>query len=96
MSTFLPDDRTDPGKSAHAAARQLRALREKFGSWPLALAAYNAGERRVSRTLAARHAHDFAGVAAALPAETRMYVPEVCALIKVRTGVDPQNIPAPR
>ena len=96
LSTFLPDDRTDPEKSAHAAARSLRALREKFGSWPLAIAAYNAGEGRVGRALAARHAHDFAGVAEALPAGTRMYVPEVCAVIAVRTGVTPGEIPPPR
>ena len=96
LSTFLPDERTDPGKSAHAAARNLRALGEKFGSWPLALAAYNAGEGRVSRALAARHAVDFAGVAPALPAGTRMYVPEVCALVAIRTGVTPDRLPAPR
>jgi membrane-bound lytic murein transglycosylase D len=86
LSTFLPDDRTDPEKSAHATARLLRALFEKFGSWPLALAAYNAGEGRVGRLLASRGASDFAGVASALPAETRMYVPKVCALVAVRTG----------
>jgi membrane-bound lytic murein transglycosylase D len=96
LSTFLPDERTDPGKSAHAAARDLRALEEKFGSWPLALAAYNAGEGRVSRALAARHTHDFAGVASALPAGTRLYVPEVCALVTVRTGVTPDKIPPPK
>jgi len=96
LSTFLPDERTDPGKSAHAAARDLRALEEKFGSWPLALAAYNAGEGRVSRALAARHAQDFAGVASALPAGTRLYVPEVCALVTVRTGVTPDKIPLPK
>jgi len=96
LSTFLPDERTDPGKSAHAAARDLRALEEKFGSWPLALAAYNAGEGRVGRALAARHTHDFAGVASALPAGTRLYVPEVCALVAVRTGVTPDKIPPPR
>jgi membrane-bound lytic murein transglycosylase D len=86
LSTFLPDDRTDPEKSAHATARYLRALFARFGSWPLALAAYNAGEGRVSRLLASRGATDFAGVASALPSETRMYVPKVCALVEVRTG----------
>jgi membrane-bound lytic murein transglycosylase D len=96
LSTFLPDERTDPEKSAHAAARDLRALGEKFGSWPLALAAYNAGEGRVSRLLESRHARDFAGVASALPAGTRMYVPEVCALVALRTGVTPDRIPPPR
>lgn len=86
LSTFLPDERTDPEKSARATARYLRILHERFGSWPLAIAAYNAGEGRVGRALAARHAGDFAGIASALPAGTRMYVPEVCALVAVRTG----------
>lgn len=86
LSTFLPDDRTDPEKSAHATARLLRTLYARFGSWPLALAAYNAGEGRVSRLLESSGASDFAGLAASLPAETRMYVPKVCALVAVRTG----------
>jgi membrane-bound lytic murein transglycosylase D len=87
LSTFLPDERTDPEKSARAAARYLHTLFVKFGSWPLALAAYNAGEGRVSRLLASRGATNFAGVSSALPAETRMYVPKVCALVAVRTGM---------
>jgi membrane-bound lytic murein transglycosylase D len=86
LSTFLPDDRTDPEKSARAAARYLRTLYARFGSWPLALAAYNAGEGKVSRLLALQGATDYAGVASALPSETRMYVPKVCALVTVRTG----------
>jgi membrane-bound lytic murein transglycosylase D len=86
LSTFLPDDRTDPEKSARATARYLRTLFSRFASWPLALAAYNAGEGRVSRLLASRGATDYAGVASALPSETRMYVPKVCALVAVRTG----------
>lgn len=96
LSTFLPDERTDPDKSAHAAARSLRHLREKFGSWPLALAAYNAGEGRISRLLASRQAHDFADVAPGLPAATRMYVPEVCAVVAARTGLAPDKIPPPK
>jgi membrane-bound lytic murein transglycosylase D len=95
LSTFLPDERTDPSKSAHAAARDLRTLGERFGSWPLAIAAYNAGEGRVSRALASRHATSFAEVAPALPAGTRMYVPKVCALITIRTGVTPDKMPPP-
>jgi membrane-bound lytic murein transglycosylase D len=71
-------------------------LHGKFGSWPLALAAYNAGEGRVARTLAANRARDYAAIASALPAETRMYVPKVCALIAMRTGVMLEMIPAPR
>jgi membrane-bound lytic murein transglycosylase D len=87
LSTWLPDERTDPEKSAQAAARMLRQLRGQFGSWPLALAAYNAGPGRVRRALTQRQATTFAGIASALPAETRMYVPKVLATIEARTGV---------
>lgn len=96
LSTFLPDDRTDPEKSARAAAHYLKMLHGKFHDWPLAFAAYNAGEGRVSREMIARHARDFGGIAGALPAETRMYVPKVCALVAVRAGVAPQGLPALR
>ncbi len=95
LSTFLPDDRTDPEKSARAAARYLKTLHGKFGDWPLAFAAYNAGEGRVRRTLTAQGGKDFASIATSLPAETRMYVPKVCALIAVRAGVAPEKIAAP-
>jgi membrane-bound lytic murein transglycosylase D len=88
LDTWMPDERVDPAKSARAAARYLRELHGKFGQWPLALAAYNAGEGRVARALAARKARDYAGIADSLPAETRMYVPKVCALVATRAGVD--------
>lgn len=96
LSTLLPDDRTDPEKSAHAAARYLRTLHGRFGNWALALAAYNAGEGRVSRILAKQGATSFTAIAPNLPAETRMYVPKVCALIATRAGVAPQQIAPPR
>jgi membrane-bound lytic murein transglycosylase D len=92
LGTFLPDERADVDKSAHAAARRLRALHGRFGSWPLAFAAYNAGEGRVGRLLTAHGARDFAGIAGALPAETRMYVPKVCALIATRTGTGVETL----
>ena len=92
LGTFLPDERSDPDKSARAAARYLKLLHGKFGEWPLALAAYNAGEGRVARLLAARRTRSFSGIADALPAETRMYVPKVCALVALRTGVSPEQI----
>ncbi|MES2694320.1 MAG: lytic transglycosylase domain-containing protein [Verrucomicrobiota bacterium] len=96
LRTFLPDDRTDPEKSARAAARYLRQLHGRFGNWALALAAYNAGEGRVARTLAAKRATSYTAIADALPAETRMYVPKVCALIATRAGVTPDRIAAPQ
>jgi 2',3'-cyclic-nucleotide 2'-phosphodiesterase (5'-nucleotidase family) len=96
LQTFLPDERTDPVKSARAAAQYLRYLHGRFGNWPLALAAYNAGEGRVRRTLKQENARSFAEIAAVLPAETRMYVPKVLATIEARAGVSPVQLAAPR
>lgn len=86
LSTFLPDERTNPAKSARAAAKMLRNLHARFGDWPLALAAYNAGPGRVQRTLQRHHAKTFAEIASALPSETRMYVPKVLATLELRSG----------
>jgi membrane-bound lytic murein transglycosylase D len=96
LSTFLPDERTDPAKSARAAARYLRQLHARFGDWPLALAAYNAGPGRIGRALERRRGRTFADIAPALPAETRMYVPKVLALLATRAGVAPGTLPPPR
>jgi len=43
------DDRRDPARSSRAAARLLRQLHDRFGSWPLALTAYNHGAPGVQR-----------------------------------------------
>lgn len=96
LSTFLPDERADAEKSARAAARYLKELHGKFGDWPLAFAAYNAGEGRLRRLLASRQAKTFSAISAALPSETRMYVPKVCATIAVRSGVSPENLRPPK
>jgi membrane-bound lytic murein transglycosylase D len=95
LSLFPFDERVHPEKSAHAAATLLRRLHGRFDSWPLALAAYNAGEGRVSRTLKAQDAKTFAQIADALPTETRLYVPKVLATVAVREGVSPEALAAP-
>jgi len=82
------DQRRDPEKSAEAAAKYLKFLHGRFNSWPLALAAYNAGEGRVGKLLKQHNATSFEEIADYLPAETRMYVPKISAVIKVREGVD--------
>jgi len=96
LSTFPFDERTNPEKSARAAAQYLKALHARFNDWPLALAAYNAGEGRVSRLLTAHSAKDFESIASRLPAETRFYVPKVLATVAAREGIEPQRLPAPR
>ncbi|MFT3780677.1 MAG: lytic transglycosylase domain-containing protein [Nibricoccus sp.] len=94
LSVMLPDERTDPKKSADAAARLLKRLYSKFGDWPLALAAYNAGEGRVSRALTARKAKTFAEIVPALSVETQLYVPKVLATVASRTGITPEKLAA--
>jgi membrane-bound lytic murein transglycosylase D len=95
--SLLPlDERTHPEKSARAAAGLLRKLHGMFGSWPLALAAYNAGEGTVRRALKANGATTFAEIADKLPSETRLYVPKVLALVALRTGTEPEELAAPR
>jgi soluble lytic murein transglycosylase-like protein len=77
------DERLDPYKSTRAAARYLRDLHDQFGDWPLALAAYNAGENAVERALSGASSRDFNSLARAgrLPLETRSYVPAVLSAI---------------
>src|SRR6478736_4445540 len=86
LSTMLPDERTNPEKSAAASAAYLRKLHERFGDWPLAIAAYNAGGGRVSRALQSQKAKTFAEIAPSLSVETQMYVPKVLATLQVRSG----------
>ena len=95
--SLLPfDERTHPEKSARAAATLLRRLHGMFDSWPLAHAAYNAGEGRVRRALKNQNATTFAQIADVLPSETRLYVPKVLATLAVRESFDPTTLAAPR
>jgi peptidoglycan lytic transglycosylase D len=90
-----PDERLNPSKSGRAAARYLKRLYRRFDSWPLALAAYNAGEGRVGRNLKKYRVTTFSALAPHLPAETRMYVPKVLATVYHREGVEPEDLPPP-
>lgn len=85
------DERLDPVKSTHAAARYLKELHLQFQDWPLALAAYNVGEQRVERAMDRLGARDFWTLSrqAALPDETRRYVPVVLA--RVEASTDPRH-----
>jgi hypothetical protein len=73
------DERFDPLKSTRAAGRYLNDLYARFRDWPLAFAAYNAGEDRIDRLLRGLDARDFWTLSrlAVLPEETRHYVPAV-------------------
>jgi len=67
------DERRDPVKSTHAAAKYLKNLYDEFGDWRLAMAAYNCGEVRVRKAITSAGSRDFWKLV--LPRQTRNYVP---------------------
>jgi hypothetical protein len=66
------DERRNPERSTAAALAYLRELRQRFGDWPLALAAYNAGEPRIEQAM--RHQDVSSYYQLALSEETERYV----------------------
>ena len=96
LSTWFPDERLNAEKNARAAAIYLRQLHGRFGDWRLALAAYNAGETRVSQLLKKSKQRTFDAIAAKLPAETQMYVPKVEATLRKRESVELRQLAAPK
>lgn len=95
LRTFPFDERTQPGKNARAAAQLLRVLHERFDSWPLALAAFNAGEGRIAIAQKKANSKAYADIVELLPAETRMYVPKVLATLAVREKHVPAALRVP-
>ncbi|MHC1724810.1 MAG: transglycosylase SLT domain-containing protein [Syntrophobacteraceae bacterium] len=79
------DERRHPMKAAQAAADYLSFLFDTFGSWPLALAGYNAGENAVQRAIDNSGSKDFWVLAenGYLPAETRDYVPKLYGAVTI-------------
>jgi LysM repeat protein len=79
------DERAQPMKAAQAAADYLSSLYDHFGSWSLALAAYNAGESSVQEALDESGLKTFWDLleSGRLPAETRDYVPKLFATVKI-------------
>lgn len=65
------DQRRDLGLATDAAIAYFRKLHDEFDSWPLALSAYNAGEKRVRDELKAQGETGFYDLS--LPRETEAY-----------------------
>ncbi|MFQ5959967.1 MAG: transglycosylase SLT domain-containing protein [Candidatus Methylomirabilales bacterium] len=72
------DERRDPVKATMAAAEYLSDLYALFESWPLAIAAYNAGEGKVLK--ATRRQKTTNVWKLRLPRETKFYVPAFMAM----------------
>jgi len=75
------DERKDPVRSTEAAAAYLRDLYKMFGSWNLALAAYNAGEGKIMKALRRSDADDYWSLLRTrqIRDETKNYVPQYYA-----------------
>ena len=66
------DERRNFGKSTVAALAYLRELHDEFGSWTLAMAAYNCGETRVRKTIEEQGRRNYYELH--LPRETMRYI----------------------
>jgi len=78
------DERMDPEKSSEAAAKYLLKLKENYNDWTLAIAAYNAGPRTISKAIVRSGGHkNFWNIRGFLPYETARYVPSFIATMYV-------------
>lgn len=96
------DERRDPVRATNAALDYLAYLHERYGSWYLAAAAYNAGPGTVDRVLR-RHADGRTGdeelyweVLEHLPRETREYVPRLVAATLLAEGAEREGFDVER
>ena len=79
------DERKDPWLSTNAAIQKLKENYDYFGSWELALAAYNCGLGAINRTIKKAGSSDFWYLAnnGFLKAETKNYVPKFIAICTI-------------
>lgn len=78
------DERYNLELATKVAAEYLKKSKEKFGSWTLAAAAYNAGNARISRRLKTQQVDDYYDVL--LNAETSRYVFRIVALKEIMSN----------
>jgi membrane-bound lytic murein transglycosylase D len=79
---YWVDERKNPERSTEAFTRYIGDLKDRFGSWPLALAAFNAGYGAVLRAMQKYNTNDYWELCRhedGLPWETVLYVPKAMA-----------------
>jgi len=92
VSTYV-DDRFDPYKSTIAACEHLTDLYDIYGSWSLALAAYNSGAGNVNKAIRRSGGiKNFWAIKKYLPKETASYVPAFIAASYVLTYANEHKI----
>ncbi|MCP4915248.1 MAG: LysM peptidoglycan-binding domain-containing protein [Oligoflexia bacterium] len=79
------DERRNIHKATHAAANYFKDLYNIFGSWELALCAYNAGEYRIINAIRRGNTRDYRELVKKklIPKETIYYIPKVVAAKKL-------------
>lgn len=84
------DERRDPEKSTWAAANYLKDLYEMFGSWDLAMAAYNAGEGKILKALNKTNTDNYWELVKTdyIKPETKNYVPKFIAAALIANNPD--------
>jgi membrane-bound lytic murein transglycosylase D len=92
------DERFDLVKSTRAAAKYLRILHDELNSWPLAVAAYNAGVPLVDKALRKHRKNTIWELAkiGALPRETSTFVSKVFAMMAIANDLDSHGFEPPR
>lgn len=91
----MVDERSCAHRATEAAMNYLAQLHERFGSWELALAAYNSGAGTVMRAQRRARAEGYWKIARYLPRETRNFVPAFIGVTYLFThyadhGVEPE------
>ncbi len=77
------DERLDPEKSTLAAIKYLSDLKQRFGNWELAMAAYNMGLGALGEAISKFNCNDYWELSryeGGLPWETTLYVPKIVAM----------------
>ena len=87
------DERRDPVLATRAALDYLELLHRRFDSWELAIAAYNAGEGRISRAVRRAGSRDFTDLQ--IPQETAGYLPRLLAFAEVFNHPDTYGLRLP-
>ncbi|NJM16070.1 MAG: LysM peptidoglycan-binding domain-containing protein [Bacteroidales bacterium] len=88
----LVDERRDPIKSTHAAARFSKDLYNMFGDWQLVIAAYNCGPGNVRKAMRRSGKTNYWDIYYYLPRETRGHVPAFIAATYVMNYYAEHNL----
>lgn len=80
------DERNDPEKATLAACQYLKKLKERFGSWTLAAAAYNMGPTALQRTMDEQKESNYYDMN--LSDETNRYVFRIIAIKEIMKNPD--------